>query len=460
MISDRDGGWRSVFFIIFSAVVGTVASSLMAGNVISLFAIKLGADEFQLGLIAFLVMIPVLLRIFTMTVMEKRGKRWILQLGFHMATVFSVPILALPILLHFEIITHTAALYGLLLFLFLRAASEQFGATGWWPIIQDNVAEASIGRFFGQFRTYWQIAGLVSMLAAAWFVGKNPDFEHFTVIFAIAVVGFFLRAWVLKWIAQKPPQTRFDPSRQTILFRLREVFTTRTYRALMTYIVFYSTAASAAEMFKIKMLKDLQYGDNFILAATSMMALGAVLSLNFWGKLADKYGNRSVFSISHVGMIVTTLLWLLVEKSSFGSALIFMLFLISSIFNSGNGIVQTRYMMHAVPLDKQYHITIISMISSLTMAIAPLLGGVFLRQTGALHFHSGAVSLNNYHFLFLISAGLFFWSHILRGKLAMKKDTPTAQVISLLTQSLRGMFDPFVRLRRPGEPRSDSNESH
>ena len=157
-------------------------------------------------------------------------------------------------------------------------------------------------------------------------------------------------------------------------------------------------------------------------------------------------------------MIVVTLLWLLVEKSTLGGCIVFALYLTASVFNSGNGIAQTRYILHMVPLDKQNHINIINIISNLTVACGPLLAGLMLHATKGAEFHSGAVSLNNYHMLFLLVAVAFVPAHLLRKRLGMTKETPTAHVITFVSQSIRSTFSPFLRFNIRNN-KSDEAES-
>ena len=327
---------------------------------------------------------------------------------------------------------------------------------GWWPFLQDIVPTESTGRFFARLRTYWQSAGLVTLLAIALFLGNVPTQQQpwwrFEVILVVGLLGFAVRAFSLLPIVENPP----TPDEQTpprVVQRFAEVFADRKLRRLLAYITVYVVAASATVPFKIKLLKDLDYSYGFILAATAMVNVGAIISLKYWGRMADRFGNRAIFSISHVGMIVTTCMWILVDSSDFAAVLVFGLFLTESIFNSGNGIAQTRYIIHAVDPEKQNQMNVITMITTSVSACAPLLAGLFLHLTSDLHFHSGAVTLNNYHCLFLLVALMFIIPHRLRRRLGLRKETPTTHVLAFIAQNIRqAIGGPFVRLTRKSNP--------
>ena len=200
------------------------------------------------------------------------------------------------------------------------------------------------------------------------------------------------------------------------------------------------------------------YSDSFIIAASAILGLGAIVSLRFWGKLADRFGNRGIFSVSHIGMIVTTLMWLLVEKNTFGTVLILVLYFLLSVFNGANGIARTRYLLHAVPSAKQYYINIINILCNSSMAIGPLIGGFFLYNTRGMKFTSGALHLNNYHFLFIITAMMFVIPHLLRKKLRTKKETPTTKVLAIVTRPVRNIFGSFIRINRIDKEAGNSED--
>ena len=67
------------------------------------------------------------------------------------------------------------------------------------------------------------------------------------------------------------------------------------------------------------------------------LSIGGIISLRGWGKLADRFGNRSIFPISHIGMMVATAAWVLVDEEPLGKSLTVLIFLAIGIFNSGNG---------------------------------------------------------------------------------------------------------------------------
>ncbi|MFH1616777.1 MAG: MFS transporter [Planctomycetota bacterium] len=442
----EDQRLRTMHFAMITTSCTVIAGWCVGGNVLTLICLKLGAGELFLGFLAFAAIIPFFCMAFSMSSVERVGKVRVLVSWYSIATVFLIPFLLLPILV--EHFSARLCLWIILLATVLRNTVNSLGTAGWFPLLQDNVPQEITGRFFGKLRVVWQSAGVITAVIAAILLGNNPAWWKFEVLFGIAFAAYIVRGFSFLPMSERPPVGRGRRS-PSILSRFMHVIADVRLRKLLIYICSYMFAAMIAEPFKIKLLKDLGYSEGFILAASTVtVGLGAIISLQFWGRLADRFGNRAVFSISHVGMMIAALMWIMMEKSPFGSVLVFVLYFWWSIFNSGNGIAQTRYILHAVPAHKQYYINVINIITNMVLATAPLFGGMFLVLMKNYRLESGGLNLNNYQILFILSAALFVVPHNLRRGLKLKKELPTTQVLAVVTRPLRGVVGPFIRFGR------------
>lgn len=441
---------RSMKFAMISALANIIGFAAFSGNVLTLVAVKLGAREFFLGLLHFAVMAPMFLGLFTISVVERRGKLHVMRRWWSVQIVFILPILFLPFLV--SRVSPSSCLGLLLVSTLLWRGGTSLGVTGWFPILHDCVPSDITGKFFARMRTFWQTGWLIWLMAIAWLLrGNGPtDWWRFQLIFIIGALAYIVRVLALIPMSENPPQSN-TKTRAAIVKRFKQLFATKYLSILAVYLVFYAIAATISEPFKIKLMKNFGYSDGFIIAAAAMTTLGAIASLRFWGSLADKFGNRSIFSIAHIGMIVIAMLWIMVEKSGFGAVLIFILYFFWGIFTSGNGIAQTRYILHTVPATKQFYINLLNFVSFAFCAIGPLVGGIFLTATTNVRMKSGAVDLNNYQIMFVITALLFVIPHMLRKKLRWKKETPTTQVLATVIRPLRNVFGPFIRIDKKTE---------
>jgi len=426
---------RSMFLAIVASVGSIVAMTCGAGNILSLAAIKLGADEMFLGIFSFVSIAPFVLALLTMSTIETSGKIKLLVVWYFITAIFMVPFLFLPLVAKWW--PAWACLALLAVSNALRNGATALGSTGWFPMLQDIVPRRYTGRFFARLRTSWQTANLICLIAAALILGGQSSWLRFEILFVLALLGQIMTALPVAGIVERPPIAD-NAATISIYERIIEFCRQKNLRHYTLYVIAYMIAASALEPFKIKLLTDLGYSYGFILAATAMVGFGAVISLRFWGTLADKFGNRAIFSISHVGMILSTGAWVFVEKSSTaGMVLVMLLYLFWSVFNSGNTLAQTNYMLRAVPSHKQNYMNFIMLAQRMATAVAPLAAGLFLHFAGDLFFNiPDFVRITGYDILFTVNAAAFIIPHIMRKSLKAKTDLPTSHVITLIARPI------------------------
>jgi len=438
---------RSINYAVIGAVWAVVGMICTGGPILNLAALKLDAGEAYIGVLNFLMMSTWCFRAFTMSAVERHGKRRVMFFWLTVSALCVSGFLLIPYLAnHFST---TVCLSIMLLTVFLRGATYALGDTGWFPILQDIVPRQITGRFFANLRTSWQTACLVTLLFAAWFLGKNPDWWKFEIIFAFAMVALVIRVVAIIPMVEIPTA----PAAQrnlSILARFREVIQDKTLRRVVLYLSVFIPVALATEPFKIKYLKDLGYSDGTILMATAMLSLGAIASLRLWGKLADRFGNHSIFTISHYGMPLATLLWIFVGKGAFGHVLAFSLFFFWSVFFSANGIAATRCVQLTVSVSRQNQINVINVIIGFTMGFGPLIAGLLLRLTDGFVLETPLRAFNNYHLLFIAASVLFVIPHILCKELKDPKEASTIEVLAIVTRPVLNIFGPFLGIRRNG----------
>jgi len=398
-----------------------------------------------LGIFNFVSVAPFILCLFTMSAIEKQGKIKILFLWRSLSAVFAIPFLFLPFAAEWW--PQWAALLLLAAANSLRNGATAIGSTGWFPLLQDIIPLRYTGRFFAKLRISWQAASLICLIISAVILGTDPNWFRFEILFAFALVGGIVMAVPIAGMVEKPAQIETTPA-ISIYSRIKEFWGDESMRNYTLYVIAYMAASTAIEPFKVKLLSDRGYSYGFILAGTAMVGVGAVISLAFWGTLADKFGNRAIFGISHIGMMLSTVTWVFVGKNSTaGMVFVMLLYFSWSVFNSGNTLAQTNYMLRAVPPSRQNHLTLISLAKYLATAVTPLVASLFLGFSSNLNFTlGGIVQINGYNILFAMTALSFIIPHLLSKHLRARTDRPTVYVIH---HAIRPIFDTLVYVTRP-----------
>ncbi len=431
---------RSIRAAILSAMLHTIGSTCLLAGALQLYCLSQGADDLYLGLVNCAIWAGAPFLLLGITLMRRFGKRRILVFWAGVMPAICMALVPLiPLAGKYEWISSTAIMYWLLAAVLLRSISDNIGGVGWFPVLHDNVPARITGKFFGTFRMYWQASVLVSTLLIAWFLGRDPSWWKYCIVFFVGEVCFILKILSLRQLKEKPPLEQATPhlSSWTVLKR---AFTDHDTRYFLGYILLYNIAAYMCLPFQIKYLKELGYSAGYIVAATSMICVGALLSLRFWGKLADRYGNRSVFGLSHVGMIAVLVGWLLVDRNLFSNIYVFVLYASWSVFQSGNGIAQTRHMFHTVGETDQSNLSVVNGFFFLSVAIAPLVGGFFLWASSNWLVKSGALNANNYHMLFILAALIVIIPHCMGKHFQRAKENSTVEVFVVVTRPLISLF--------------------
>ena len=145
---------RSINFAIFGAVSAVMGGCCLGGNVLNLAVLKLGASEVYLGVLGFITMGSWCFRVFSMSAIERVGKRKVMLMWYWVILLFMLPFVLIPYLAGFW---PTWACLALLLVASLgRNIAYALGNTGWFPLLQDVVPRQITGRFFANMRTGWQ----------------------------------------------------------------------------------------------------------------------------------------------------------------------------------------------------------------------------------------------------------------------------------------------------------------
>jgi len=424
---------RCFTFFTLSGCADRTSIICTEGAILNLIAIKLGFNTLQLGLLNFFYMATTLIQIVMIKTIAQNGKRKVFIYTYSLAALFSGLLLLLPYIANIQVTI--AQVYFFVILMIVRCLVFS-GFACWMPMIMDNIHPNKIGRFFGHIRMWFHAVGLMFLLAIAWFLGTDPDWWHFQCLFAISIVFYLCRVLAVLPISMKPDR-QVDNDIEPLLVRLRRVAKDAPLRRFIAYTFSFHVIVVASFPYQVQLLKSLGYSDGFITASFAMTYSGAILSLKLWGKLADRFGCRAIFTLSHIALAFAMLLWLFVGKNGYSGVLVFAYYFLYSIFMSGNGIANSRYGVHLTMRYCQLDIIIINTISFAAMGLSPLLGAFFLYATDHFYFTVGNTTFNNYHLLFTVSALAFLLPAWKINALDIKDDPTLKALCAFVWQKLK-----------------------
>jgi MFS family permease len=199
-----------------------------------------------------------------------------------------------------------------ILFVTIYFALGQFVNPVWNSLMGDLVDENTRGRFFGMRNRITGAVAFISLFTAGFFLStfqKENILPGFAIIFSVALIARLV-SWHYLGKTDDPPVESDKTTEFTFLQYFRKLKDTN-YGKFALYIGFMNFSVSvAAPFFTVYMLRDLKlsYLDYTIL--TAAVALASFLAMTYWGRIADKFGNKRVLNVCGILVIIVPLLWL------------------------------------------------------------------------------------------------------------------------------------------------------
>ena len=406
----------------------TVHLVITTGAFLTGYALLLGANDFELGL---LTAIPLLTQIFQVAgayLVEKTGKRKaVATWGLFIGRSMWLPIALIPALPVSEPVRLFILLFG------LAGLASNFATPAWVAWMTDLVPRRLRGRYFGKRN---RIVALVTMLVSL-FAGvildlargaNHPYFGYLTLqllaVAAAALAFYFLRR-------QPEPPYRAEWTPDFAHYISRPLNHTNYRRVILFYLWWVAAVGLAAPFFSAHLIKHLQWNFKSIAYLGILSSATSVLVQPWWGKAVDRYGHKPVITVTVLGMAHLPLYYALcpydVRWPIYANALL------AGVFWSGFNLAMFNLVMYALPNHgRPGFIAIHAALSGVTNFVASSFGGWLAEMLSSVHWHVLGLTVVNYQLLFLLTA-------LLRspGLLILKRiDEPEAKRTGVLVRQV------------------------
>lgn len=404
---------RGLRLSIIEGLLTNIYTSVTAGAFLTGFALLLGADAFQLGLIGALPFVSQLFQFVGAYLEELFGERrklTAISAGISRgswALIAILPFVGMPI----------AARMALFLFvLVISQALIGITANAWTSWMSDLVPARQRGRYFGLRNTITSVTVILSTwgagIALDHFRQINQPEDGYALIFGIAILTALAGVAVL-WFQPEPPLRR----RERV--RVGELFSAPMRQPTFMMLSLLSTGWAlvtgiAAPFFNAYGLQNLNL--SFTLLAQMGVATSAVAIVTqpLIGRLQDRYGNKAVLIVSMIGVI--PLPWGWVFSTPTNQIPLWLTSIFSGVFWPGITQGLLNLVMDRAPAEgRGAFLAFYGAITGLGTFAAGMLGGLLASAIGPNTMLAlGATTLTQYTILFVLSslgravmAGLF-----------------------------------------------------
>jgi|GEM_PF-1196262 len=346
-----EAGFRSAFD-------GLTVSFLVA------FVLALGASNTVVGILAAFPALATISAEFFGGYLSTRFSRRSISIALSIPAYSTWILLALVPLLGSHSIPIIIGGYFVITFL------TQLSIPAWTSWISDHVPMNVRGRFFARRNQVTNFIATLSLLIGGWYLDLFPK---------TSLVGFstlFMMGTVLGYASIKTFAKIPDQGVPSHTFSIRDFWTMdeRLKRFTLFAIGFYSAVQLASPFFSVYLLKTLELSYTVFVIANGVQLFTKVVTCTFWGRIADRYGDRIVMVVSSLGIALVPVAYLQMSSSSIVSIILISAY--TGWIWAGADLALFNLLLDCTtPENRAMKTALYSTIIAIPQAVTPLLGG-------------------------------------------------------------------------------------
>jgi MFS family permease len=369
-------------YIIKDGVASQAMGVLTGGAFLVAFAIKLGASNMVIGLLAAVGPLAQLLQLPSIFLVEKvRNRRAVTVVTAGLGRICWLLIAAIPFLF--------APRVGIFVLLVSVAAASAFGAASgcsWNSWMRDIIPQNILGSFFSKRMTIAAGVGVaLSVLAAAYLdywkkLFADRELQGYSILFAAGAAAGLLGIYFL---ARTPEKRMPQAERRLRIFALlTQPFRDENFRKLIVFMCSWNFAVSlAGPFFMVYMLRRLGLSMSFVIGLSILSQVMNFAFLRVWGRFTDRFSNKSVLAITGPLFILSILAWTFTtipEKYFLTVPLLVVIHAVMGLASAGVSLASGNISMKLAPEGQATtYLATNTVVNSLAAGIAPILGGRF-----------------------------------------------------------------------------------
>jgi MFS family permease len=308
-LSEADTG-KSGRLLMADGVCSMSMMTLQGGPFLPAFALALGATNYDIGLIATIAFFSQLMQLPGLLLMRAIPvRRALVAVAATVARSLWVLIILLPLLFP------DRGVAFLIQWLFVSAFVGALAGPAWNSLLRDIVPESAMGKIFARRLMLGNLFVIAVTLGGGFFVegwkGASPDTSLYAypVLFALGLL-FGLAGVVAVVRLPEPARETGEGSAESVFATLWSPVKDGNFRRLVTYIALWTFAINlAAPFFIIYMLQRIGLPLSTVTMLFVLSQVTNVLFLRIWGRLADRFSNKSVLAVSGPLFLAAILLW-------------------------------------------------------------------------------------------------------------------------------------------------------
>ena len=455
---------RSQFLMRWDGVLAGAMFSLGSGGFMAAYALALGANNLQVGILAALPTASQMVRLPSVLLIEKfRVRKAIAVPAWFLGQLMWLPIGAVPFLLDTP---GAAAVAVVIVALALRGVFASVYTTAVHGWMRDLIPQDMLGRMFSnrlmQMTVAMAILGLGGSFFVRWWQGyATPDHSIYAYSFLLvggwAVMG--VTGPVLLAMTKEPLMPASRELQRSAVSVLMEPLRDANFARLFRFLFVWNFALNmAVPFFAVYMLKRLEFSLPVVMAFTVLSQFTNVLFVRVWGAMADRVSSKTVMSLSASLFLLVIIGWVFTtnpDRYFLTVPLLTALHIFAGVAAAGVLLTTQTLALKTAPEGKATsYVGMAGVATGLGAGFSPMIGGALAdffsvrvfridlswSSPNGL-FNLPAISLTGYDFLFVIAFALGLLAlnllTALREEGEVSKDVALGELTAGLTQAMR-----------------------
>jgi MFS family permease len=318
--------------------------------------------------------------------------------------------------------------------------------------MRDFIPQDIMGSYFGKRMAIATTAGAVLTLLAGFGIelGKRvlaDPHAPYSILFVLGGAAGLSGVYFLARI----PEPKMAPHMPQGIFKvLAEPFREFQFRRLLMFLGSWTFAVNlAAPFFVVYMVTRLGMSLGLVLSLSVLSQIINALFFRIWGRLADRFSNKSVLAVSGWMFTLSILMWpflTMPEKHFLTIPLLIAIHILAGVSTAGTNLCAGNIALKAAPQGKATaYLAANALVNGVAATVAPILAGLaadwFARQelalslkwtaaeTGKAVFDLSAMSLRGLDFLFMMS--VLFGIYAMHRLLAVREEGEVEEKVVL-----------------------------
>jgi MFS family permease len=336
-------------------------------------ALLIGANNFEIGLLAAVGPLLSGVSIFAAWLLEKTNRRktfYLVTVGIHRAVFFCF--LILPF---FAAHMHARTQVGILLgVIFFSIFFGYFQGTAWMSWMADLIPEDKRGAYFSRRNMVYNVVWMIMAYLCGRFLDAHKTLWGYNIVFCGGTI-FALIAMIFLYYQPDPPMA-LSADRPSWRALARSALSSVQFRNFLFFQIAWGfTTSLAGPFYNVHMLQNLHIDMARITLWGIVGGIVGTVTMPYWGLLGDKAGNRSTILFGLMGSCATAFCWFLIKPDNMNWMLL-LIFGLGGFFDTGVGLISFNMLLSVLPeKNKPSYLAFFEAVVGTLAGFSPALGG-------------------------------------------------------------------------------------